>query len=411
MSNDGNNQQKDRNNKPPLLLLGGRENTLAIVRSLSKKGIVVNVSASEDAHAFRSRFCNDRYPVPVSMTQRDFWTELLLNRQDVNLKGSVVFACNDDAIEFLAENRTLLEQDYILDDYDPKIHALLLDKQATLKLANSVGVAAPNFWNVDSLEDVMKIENEIIFPVIIKPIHSHLFQRQFDGKKYLRAEGFNELVTHATRVFEKQLKFMISELIPGPDSLLSSYYTYHDSEGKSLYHYTKKVIRRFPMNSGAACYHHSEWLPETAEQGKKFFQGIDFRGNGNIEFKYDTRDNKYKIIECNTRFTGGHPLLVSSGADVAHAIYNHLVELPLPDIGNRKDLAYWYLLPDLAAYRELKGKDLISLFGWFRSLLKRQTFPFFKWDDPAPSLYEWKKAICEKIHRRKSANQQRGVGI
>ncbi|MFK8066706.1 MAG: carboxylate--amine ligase [Gammaproteobacteria bacterium] len=404
------------NNQPPVLLLGGRENALAIVRSLTKKGITVNASAKEDAHVFRSRFCNKKYPVPVVASQKEFWVDLLLSDQKStnvsdSLKGSVLFACNDDALQFLIENRSALEEDYILDDYDPEIHAVLLDKQATLNLAKSVGIATPNFWNVDSLQDVREIEDEIIFPVIIKPIHSHLFQRQFDGKKYLRAENYDELLANATRVFDKQLEFMISELIPGPDTLLTSYYTYHDKDGNALYHYTKKVIRRFPLNSGAGCYHHSEWLPETAEQGKRFFKGINFRGKGNIEFKYDTRDNQYKIIECNTRFTGGHPLLVRSGADVAHAIYNHLTEQPLPDIGNKKDLGYWYPLPDLAAYRELKGKGLITIFGWVTSLLKPQTFPFFKWDDPAPSIYEWKNVINEKLNRRKLLNEQKSMGI
>ncbi len=397
--------------KPPVLLLGGRENALAIVRSLSKKGITVNVSDKASAHAFRSRFCNKKYPVPEMMSHKDYWTKLLLEDQNNDLKGSVVFACNDDAIQFLAENRESLKDDYILDDFDPEIHKALLDKQETLKLARSVGIATPSFWNVSSIEDVMKIEGEIIFPVIIKPIHSHLFQRKFNGKKYLRAETFDELVSNVALVIEKKLNFMVSELIPGPDTLLTSYYTYHDKNGKPLYHYTKKVIRRYPMNSGAGCCHQSEWLPETAEQGKKFFEGINFRGNGNIEFKYDTRDNQYKIIESNTRFTGGHPLLVSSGADIAHVIYNHLIGDPIPEINSYKQQSYWYPLPDFAAYRELKGKGLLTLFGWLKSICRKQTFPFFMWQDPKPSLYEWKNVFRKKFKReKKHSNSSKPVG-
>ena len=395
--------------KPSVLLLGGRENALAIVRSLSKKGITVNVSASASAHAFRSRYCNEKFPVLETMSQKEYWTELLFGNKHTHIKGSVIFACNDEAIQFLAENRSSLEEDYILDDYDPEIHKALLDKQETLKLARSVGIATPNFWDISSINDVMKIEGDVIFPAIIKPIHSHLFQRQFNGKKYLRAESFEELVSNAALVMDKDLEFMISELIPGPDTLLSSYYTYHDKDGKPLYHYTKKVIRRFPLNSGAGCYHHSEWLPETAEQGMKFFQGINFRGNGNVEFKKDLRDGQYKIIESNTRFTGGHPLLVSSGADIAYAIYNHLVGEPVPEIGNYKQLGYWYPMPDFAAFRELQGKGLLSLTSWIKSLFRKQTFPFFKWDDPVPSLYEWKNVIEMKLKKKKLADPQPSI--
>lgn len=389
----------DRKNQPPVLLLGGRENALAIVRSLSKKGIIVNASDKSGAIVFRSRFCKEKYPIPDHISHKDFWTNLLLGSQFEQLKGSVIFACSDDAIQFLAENRTSLEKDYILDDYNPEIHNALLDKQETLRLARSVGIATPNFWNIGSIQDVMAIENEVVFPVIVKPIHSHLFQRKFNGKKFLRAENFDELLAGATEVLEKDLEFMVSELIPGPDSLLSSYYTYHDSNGKPLFHYTKKIIRRYPLNSGGACYHQSEWLPETAEQGKKFFQGINFKGNGNVEFKKDLRDGQYKIIESNTRFTGGHPLLVRSGADIAYIIYKHLIGDPVPKLGSYKELGYWYLLPDIAAYRELKAKKLITFSEWTKSLFRKQVFPFFAWNDPIPSLYEWKKVFEGKLKK------------
>ncbi len=387
-------------NKPPALILGGQENALAVVRSLSKKGVSVSVSAFENARVLKSRFCKGKYVVPKDVTTTEYWSNLLLGDQQTNLKGSVIFACSDDAIQFLVENRDKLEDDYILDDFVPSIHKALLDKQETLRLAREVGISTPNYWNVESVKDIENVKEEIVFPVIIKPIHSHLFQREFDGKKFFRSEDYDELIVNAKKVIERGLEFMISELIPGPDSLLHSYNTYHDKDGVPIFQYTKNIERRFPLNHGGACYHSSEWLPEIVEVGSKFFNGIGFRGLGNVEFKYDTRDGQYKIIESNTRFTGGLPLIIKSGADIAYLVYCHLAGLPVPKIdASYSKMGYWYLIPDIKAYLELRKKGLITFPAWIKSLMRKQAFPYFKWDDPGPSIAEWKSVIGNQINK------------
>lgn len=210
-------------------------------------------------------------------------------------------------------------------------------------------------------------------------------------------------MNQAKRIFDAKLEFMISEKIPGPDSLLSSYYTYHTAESKPLFHYTKKIIRRFPMNHGGASYHQSEWLPETAELGQRFFQSINFTGNGNIEFKKDLRDGQYKIIETNTRFTAGHPLLVAGNMDIALSIYCHLSQQKIPNLKQKGKLAYWYPVQDYMAYKELRNKGLINLKQWVKSIItRRKTYPFFMWDDPAPYLYEWRHLFYGKLDSLKN---------
>ncbi|MCK5726937.1 MAG: hypothetical protein KAH22_08955 [Thiotrichaceae bacterium] len=392
------------NTSIPLLILGGRENTLAIVRSLGKKGITVNVCANEKAHALRSRYVAKKLPIPSSMAQADYWKNHLLTHPDPDLSHNIIFACDDDSIEFLYQHHAALkEKNYILDDFNTNLHRQLLDKKSTLELARKVGIATPNFWEVETLADVQQHEKEYIFPVILKPTFSHLFQRAFPAQKFLDAENFSELIRQAKRILDANLEFMICEKIPGPDSLLSSYYTYHTAESKPLFHYTKKIIRRFPMNQGGGSFHQSEWLPETAELGKRFFQSISFTGNGNIEFKKDQRDGQYKIIETNTRFTAGHPLLVAGNMDIALSIYCHLCQQEIPNLKQKGKLSYWYPVQDYMAYKELRAKGLINLKQWIKSIItQRKAYPFFMWNDPAPYLYEWRNLLYGKLNSLKN---------
>ncbi|MDH5649972.1 MAG: ATP-grasp domain-containing protein, partial [Gammaproteobacteria bacterium] len=300
-------------NKTPALILGGSANILAITRSLSRQGVPVYVSAKSDCAAFQSRYPKKRFLVADENDPLGYWEDLLIKNK--SLAGCVVLACSDDGVEFLAKYRAELENDYILDHFKPELMLKMLDKQETLRLAKSLDIPVPNFWNIDTIEDVHKVKDEILYPVIIKPINSHIFQRHYDGKKYLLVENYEELVAQVAGALEHGLQVMLTEKVPGPDTLLSSYYTYIDDKGKTYFGYTKQILRRYPKNIGGASYHITQHHKETEALGKKFFEGIGYVGLGNIEFKRDERDGKLKVIECNPRFTAAQPLLVKAGVD------------------------------------------------------------------------------------------------
>ena len=85
-----------------------------------------------------------------------------------------------------------------------------------------------------------------------------------------------------------------------------------------------------------------------------------------------------------------------SGLDLASLVYNRLVGLPLPPLENyRRGLRLWYPTQDFKAFRHLRREGQLSLWGWLRSIARPQTFPFFRWTDPMPSLANlllWLKA-------------------
>jgi predicted ATP-grasp superfamily ATP-dependent carboligase len=391
---------QDLADKIPVLILGGQENALSIARSLGKRGIPIHVSADPDCWALRSRYCSGRYPRPAGVESKDYWGGLLLSNNKSPLEGSVILTGSDEAIEFVARNRTELEKRYILERNRPELQLALLDKQKTLELARSVGVPTPNYWKVDTVEDVRRIGGDIQFPLIIKPIHSHLFQKQYNGAKYHLVRDHSELTAKLSDVLARGLEVMVTELIPGPDSLLNSYYTYIDENDQPLFHFTKRVIRRFPKNSGLATYHITEWLPETAELGKRFFQGIKLRGLGNIEFKRDLRDGKLKVIESNARFTAAQELVLRSGMDIALLIYTHLTGQPMPRLdAYQEHLRLLFFRSDLAAYRELRDRGELTWLEWLGSLAHRQVFPCFSLTDPVPVLDRSQQVLSNKVRK------------
>lgn len=372
----------------PVLLLGGRENSLAVARHLGGLGIPVRVSGMGGCWGMRSRYCRQSFPVPRGVSARDFWKELLLSPTAAPLHGHMIFACNDPALEFVADHHRDLKDHYLLDDALPELQHAMLDKMRTLELGRGAGVPVPNFWKIESAADIERMREEVVFPAMVKPIHSHQFGSVFGQKLFIIENSVDELIDKIHLAQQHNLKVMVVEMVPGPDELLTSYYTYIDGSGRHLFHFTKRVLRRYPVNRGGTCYHITEWLPETAELGRKFFQGIQFRGMGNIEFKRDLRDGQLKVIEVNPRFTAAHILVVNAGAPLDLIIYCHVTGQRPPEFDQYEQFRrMWYPLRDYRAFRQLSARGELNIAGWLRSVMHRRTdFPVWNWRDPMPAI-------------------------
>ena len=383
----------------PLLLLGGKENGLSIARHLGRLGVTIRASGGGTCWAMYSRYCKQSFPVPKAEKQQQFWNRLLLGNERT-LDGHIILALSDDAIEFVNANRDRLRDRYALDDADPQLQRDFLDKMRTLDRANKAGVGAPQHWRVRNEDDLEGLRGKVVFPAAVKPIQSHKFSAVFRKKLFIVEDSFDELGSKVRQAWENGIEVFVVEMIPGPDSELSSYYTYRDGDGRSLFHFTKSVIRRWPVNRGNACYHKTGWLPETAAAGAKFFEAVGLKGLGNIEFKRDRRDGQLKIIEVNARFTAAQELVRRAGVPIDLIVYCHLTGQKLPEAQQSpQEFRLWYPFRDFMGFLELRKRGELSLWGWIRSVASAaHVFPLASLTDPAP-MFGAGLAILQRIAR------------
>lgn len=386
----------------PVLILGGKENSLSITRHLGGLGVSVRVSGPANCWGMYSRHCREAFPVRRGTSAASVWSKLLLSA-DRRLDGHVILACSDEAIEFIADNHDRLAQRYRLGDGVPALQKAFLDKKRTLELARQADIDTPAFWSVGTISELDAIADTIQFPVMVKPIHSHKFVRTFGVKLFVVESGFAELKEKIALAQDHGLAVMIVEMIPGPDRLLSSYYSYIDADGNSLFQYTKRILRRFPTNRGGACYHITEWCEETARLGQRLFARAGLRGFGNVEFKRDLRDGKLKIIEVNSRFTAAQELLLQSGAAVDAIVYCHVTGQPGPRFERyRQQMRYWYPLRDFLAFLELRKRGELGLLQWLRSIVPfRHVLPLWNVRDPLPCFGAAAAVVQVLIHGRR----------
>ncbi len=348
---------------PAALIVGGDHGCLSIARSLGSAGIPVYAINPRQSVVRYSRFCRwidlpDRNAIGTEV-----WAAYLLGCQSNHLRGAVLLAASDEAIELIAEHRQSLSEKFTLD------------------LSN---------------------------PVILKPILGHKFSRKFTGS-YAVAYHFDELLNAFDAVCCAGIRTFLVEMIPGPDDKLCSYYTYLDENGKNLIDFTKRVIRRYPMNMGGSTYHMTDYVPDVQELGLALFRHVGLRGVANVEFKLDERDGMLKLIECNARFTAADCLLVASGLNLPLLVYNRLTgRAQAASSRYRMGMRLWKPVGDFAAYRQLNKMGLLTFRAWIRSIMHPQILPVFRWNDPLPGIiggarwigYAWSRFRPSTLSRK-----------
>jgi D-aspartate ligase len=368
----------------PAIILGGEVNALSIARNLARAG--VTVYAVNDASS-PTRYSRYVHWVPMrARATPDDWAGFLLGPATERLRGAVLLAASDAAVEFVAAHRSELAARFRIDISDTTAQLCMLDKLCTYQAAVAAGVPTPRFWSVSPGDDLSGVRDELVYPLIVKPRRSHLFEAHF-GRKFFVAYTFEEAVRAVAVAHEAGTEILLMEMIPGSDDRLCSFYTYLDNDGRPMFEFTKRIIRRYPVNRGAATYHVTDHIPELRDMALALLQHVGLRGVANVEFKLDPRDGTLRLIECNARFTASNELIARAGYDLAGWVYRRILGED-PQIPDSYPAGLHLLSPadDFRAFLALHADGQLGWWGWIRSLLHRQIFPIMEWRDPLPSI-------------------------
>jgi predicted ATP-grasp superfamily ATP-dependent carboligase len=370
---------------PPVILLGGGANALAVARSLGRERIAAYSLNYPHEWVRYSRHVR-AIALPATASPEQAWARYLTGPESEPLRGAVLLACSDAAIEILARHQGALAGKFRLDDCYPPAQHCMLDKLCTYQAAAAAGVPTPRFWLVRTRADVLRLREDLVFPLLVKPHLSHVYQKRF-GRKFPIVADFRSLLTAFDAARAAGIAVMLVEHIPGPDHHTSSYYTYLDEQGEPLYEFTKTVLRRSPAGTGIGCLEVSDWNPTVRDLAQALLRHVGLRGLANVEFKRDQRDGQFKLIECNARFSGATCLLAACGLDVPLLVYGRLVgrSWRVPQ-AYRRGVRLWYPVEDYLAFRQLRAAGQLGWREWLRSIGGRAVLPYFRWDDPLPSL-------------------------
>ena len=371
---------------PPTIIFGGYFVTLTVGVSLAARSIPVYVLNERWEEARFSR-CVRAIRLPADAPYPQSALDFLTGNASNHLKGSVLLAGGDEELEIMAKHHETLADKFRLDLSNPVAQLMMLDKLATYRAAKEAGVPTPRFWQVRSEEEIHRLRDELVYPLIVKPKLSHVFQKKFKAKFFV-AEDFDQLLNAHRMAENAEIETLLVEKIPGPDSGCCSYYTYLDEESNPQFDFTKRIIRRYPINMGMASYHVTDRVEHIRELSLNLFQHVGLQGLANAEFKYDDRDGQLKLMECNARFTASNSLVAKAGFDLGNFVYNRIVGISQPPLTSfQTGLRLWDPLRDWRAFLDLRKRGELSFIQWLASVMHWSSFSYFSWRDPLPSIF------------------------
>jgi len=303
------------------------------------------------------------------------------------LPGAVLLPAEDEALELIAHHRERLTGlgYHLFEADDPALRAML-DKGLTAEVARKADIPQPHTVVIRDDESLERAVAELHFPFALKPLHSHVLSRLSGWGKLEVAHDRRRLDDLMSQLRAHDVEVLATEIIPGADDQLVSYYSYIDENGEPLMHFCKQQLRAHPPQFGLSTYHRSFWDPEVAEAGLRFFAAAGVRGLVNVQFKRDARDGRLMLIECNHRFTAANELVRKSGINLARLTYDRALGRSTPPVGSaRNDVRLWDPVQDTRSLLKLRASGDLTVRQWLASLMHRQHMPLLSSDDPGPA--------------------------
>jgi D-aspartate ligase len=386
-------------NQPGAIVLGGNFVGLGIVRSLGAYGIRTWVL---DADRSKSIAQFSRYTTRFIETKEAITDVLLREGHEHRLNGWVIFPVADEYVETVSTNHELLSSIYRVTTAPPEVTRFALDKRLTYRRANELGIAAP--WTSVG-NSVAEVEAESIpYPVILKPAINHHFFPQTNIKA-VPVENPPEL----QRAFAQMNRcipaneILVQERIPGGGENQFSFCGVF-KDGHAYASLVAQRRRQYPVEFGnASSFVETTDQPIVEAAGRRFLESVGFDGIAEVEFKFDPRDGKYKILDVNPRTWGWHTLGKAAGMDFSYLLWRQAVGMPVTPIDKYYKASWIREITDFVAI--VKSRNRTAEIRRLMSALYSGKFTSgtFSLLDPVPFFAEFALWISSGLSRQKKA--------
>ncbi|MBU2598565.1 MAG: ATP-grasp domain-containing protein [Actinobacteria bacterium] len=375
-------------------------NSLGFIRSLGQKGIpIISLDYSRLTSNFYSKYCKGVLCPNPLRDEKKFVNFLLEIGSKMN-KKSVLFMMDDYYMFLLTKYQKELSEYFYSNYLSWEVLLSCVDKYRMYNKAIDAGLYIPETYYPKTIEEVKKIAKKIEFPAIIKPIAKFEYENQNINREYqfvktyrtkaLRAKNKDELIFLFKDVKKYNFTTIIQEEIPGTIDQIYTIAAYSDKNHKILTSLTARKIHQLPSDFGTGTLFESIYLQEIVELSSLLIKKIKFYGISEIEFKLDSRDKKFKLIEINCRASNYIYLTTFTGIDLPYIAYRDLIGDKF-SIKNQVDGIKWWDIPRDTIYflRYRNGDHMgnrLPLRKWFSHHKGKKTYAYFDIRDPLPFL-------------------------
>ena len=369
------------------VVVGGDHQGLGIVRSLGRHNVPVCIIDDEHSIARFSRYATHAIGVTDLRDERKTVETVLEIGHRLGLKDWVLYPTRDETVAAFSRYRSLLTEYFRVPTPDWDSIQWVWDKRNTYRLANELGIPAPQTWYPRTLAELDEIPSS--FPLTVKPaIKEHFFYAT--KAKAWRANNrteLRELFNRASAQVESG-EVMIQDLIPGDGQQQFAYCAFYKN-GQAIASMVVQRQRQHPPEFGrASTFVETIDLPLLETLSRRFLEAINYYGLVEVEFKLDPRDGQYKILDVNGRTWGYHTLGLGAGVDFPYLLFADQLGMPVEPCRGRPGVKWIRLITDVpTAIREILGGRQ-DWRAYLQSLGQFNVESVFSAEDPFPGLAE-----------------------
>ena len=377
---------------PPALVMNTFYTGLGIARSLGERGVPVIALSNRRGgygnftHFARCVVCPDSRNEPKALL------EFMLALGRKLPRRGVIFPTRDDDLVFLNRFRAGLDPYFSLVIAEAPALRACLDKWETSLWAERAGVASPKTWMIDKAEDAEAVAQEVSYPCVLKPVSAHDWRQGGNwelvgARKAIAVESKGELLQEYETVAQADERALVQEMVPGGDENLVIAACYLDRQSRWVAGFNTRKLVQVPEGTGTGCIVEGVERPELFEPARRILEAMGFSGIAEVEFKWDTRDRQYKLIEVNPRPWDQHRLGADCGVDLMYLAYCERAGLPVPRPGDPEPRSKWIAEDTMitTALRLAWHRDP-RLWSLFRQARGKRIYAIWSGKDPLPFL-------------------------
>lgn len=375
--------------KNPVLVIGGFVTGLRVARLFAKHGIDVHlVTDRESDMALRSKYWKRKLIIPRPWDYQ-FLKRLLRQIAKTSTDRIVVYPTTDLDALALATIKDELKDDYYFVVGDREATETLVNKRKFYQSLSNTSIDYPATFFPKDLGSVKRIGKKIGYPVFIRPSITQILWYAFGkGGKGFVAKSYSELLDYYCLATSKKVETMFQEIIPGPPNNSFQIEGYFNRDFRPTGLFARQRLRIWPPDFGDTTLCVSIPLSKLSFECKQivdFIGRIKYNGLVSAEFKRDSRDGRYKLLEINARTWLHFWLSAECGVDIVMSSY-------LDAIGEKAKYKQEYitgiksihLKNDFLASATMLRKGELAIFDWLSSLRGIRQSEVFDKDDMSP---------------------------
>ncbi|WP_235883649.1 carboxylate--amine ligase [Saccharopolyspora elongata] len=382
---------------PNVLHHGG----LGVIRSLGRVGVPV-YAVQEDslAPAAHSRYLRGRWLWSPDPADTDELLTGLAELADRIGRPSVLIPTDDAGAIFLAEHGDPLRPYFHFAQPPRDLPRRLAGKYSMYELCRQLDVPCAAACLVGSWDEAQDFAARVGYPLVAK-----LAEPWVTTKGKVRSTTIVGDAEELAALYERCGKaavggLMLQEFIPGGPGDDWFFHGYCDAAAVCLPAFTGVKERSYPAHAGltslGACAENEELQGEAT----KLLERLAFNGIVDLDFRWDARDRRYKLLDFNPRLGAQFRLFRdSAGMDVALASYLDLSGQRIP--AGRQPVGRRFLVENydpIAAVRYWRRGEL-GLRSWASSVRGVDETAWFARDDLLPFLLMWLWMACRVVAR------------